>query len=85
MKFLPKTKLNTVKPRYDVTLRKTIFQRYFEINVLPREFYMGVYGEGPENIKVRTRENIIQYRGLVYRGFTVLRRLIQPEANQPSG
>jgi hypothetical protein len=36
-----------------------VFQRYFEINVISREFYMGVYGKGPENFDVLTRENVI--------------------------
>ncbi len=49
----------TVKPRYNVSLGTRIFQRYIEINVILREFYMGVYLEGPENTNVITRENII--------------------------
>jgi hypothetical protein len=36
-----------------------ICRRYIEINVISREFYIGVYGEGTENINVITRENVI--------------------------
>jgi hypothetical protein len=46
---------DTVKPRYNVPLGTRIFQRYIEINVISREFYMGVYVEGPENTNVITR------------------------------
>ncbi len=47
-----------------------MFQRYFEINVIIKEFYIQTYGKGPENINVVTRENIIQR--YVCRGFIVL-------------
>ncbi len=52
-----------VRPRYNVSLGTRICQRYLEINVISREFYIGAYGEGTENInvilKLLTRENVI--------------------------
>ncbi len=42
-----------VKPRHNVSLGTRIFQRYFETNFILREFYMGFYGEGIENINVK--------------------------------
>ncbi len=47
-----------MKPRYNVSQGTRIFPRYFEINVTSREFYMGFYGEGTENINVITTENV---------------------------
>jgi hypothetical protein len=35
------------------------------------EFHIKAYGERPENLNVIWRENVILYRGMLHRGFTV--------------
>ncbi len=48
----------TAKPLYYVSLGTTIFQLYFQINVISGAIYMGVYKEGPKNVVVKTREYV---------------------------
>jgi hypothetical protein len=49
---------NTVKPQYYVSLGTKKFQRYIEINVISREKYMDVCGEGKNFLDFISREHV---------------------------
>jgi hypothetical protein len=51
--------VTTVKPRYNVALGTTIFQRYIESNVISRAIYMESYDEKENFFNVISRENVI--------------------------
>ncbi len=62
---------NTVKPRYNVSPGTSILQRYIEINVISREFHIGVYREGPKISTLKQGKTL--FRGTLFRGSTVVR------------